>query len=271
MTALRSWLLIAGVATTLLAGQTLARAAPAPLVCAAGDSCEGAPLGYQPAYPSGSEYDTFIGPVHGSFIPDGDGDGDYADERCDTNRSAQLAEVESVLALLVAIGATCEALPAGPNVACVTPPLVPAPGAQEFCHIPLAAIATGLEVDSIYVTRCDMQGRFVNGSETEAAYENTKLLLGRDLEEHLRTCNPLLGLWLPRSVGGRLEEVRDFVGLRIAQYQGMDAASPEDLSEDIAKAQKKLDAGEAFRARENWKEAYRGYCDAYRELRLVSP
>lgn len=271
MTLLRTSSLLAAVVTTLVAGRVLAVPGPAPLACVAGDSCEGAPLGYEPAYPGGPEYDVFIGPVHGSFIPDGDGDGDYADERCDSNRSAQLAEVESVLSLLVAIGATCEALPAGPNVACVTPPLVPAPGAQEFCHIPLAAIATGLEVDSIYVTRCDMQGRFVNGSEIEAAYENTKMLLGRDLEEHLRTCNALVGLWLPRSAGGRLEEVRDFVELRIAQYEGMDAASPEDLSEDIAKAQKKLDVGEAFRARENWKEAYRGYCDAYRELRLVSP
>lgn len=256
----------------ILAGSTAtALGGAAPLACASGGSCEGAPLGYEPNYPAGGEYDLFIGPVHGSHILDGDADGDFNDESCDSNEEAILADVASALSILVAVGTACEALPSGPDVACVTPPLVPTPGPQEFCHIALAASATALEVDAIYITRCAMQGRFVQGAEIEAAYENTKLLLARDLEEHLRACNGLLGLYLPRQVGGRLEEVRDFVTLRVAQYEALDLQSPDDLSPDIVKAKKKLATGETWRARGNWREAFRGYCDAYRELRLVSP
>ena len=254
----------------LVAAVAPGRAGTPPLACAAGASCEGAPVGYEPAYPAGGEYDVFIGPVQGVHILDADGDGDFDDETCEPDRQAALAEVASTLSILVALGTACELLPSGPNVACVTPPLVPTPGPQEFCHMPLAAVATALEVDSIYVTRCQMQDRFVQGAEAEAAYENSKLLLARDLEEHLRACDDLLGLYLPRRVGGRLEEVHAFVTLRLAQYEALDAQSPEDLSADIAKARKRLD-GETWRAREEWREAFRGYCDAYRELRLVSP
>jgi hypothetical protein len=256
---------LVGVLAT--AGSALAAV---PLACAPADvSCERADVGFTPDYPSGSQYDGFIGPIQGTFIPDADADGSYADERCATNREAQMAEARSVIGTLVALGTVCEALPSGPNVACAVPPLVPAPGPQEFCSAALIAPAVALAVNAAFITACDLQDDFVDGAEAEATYENTKLLLARDLEERLKRCDRLVGLFLPRSVGGRLEEVRDLVALRIRQYEEADTLDPEDFSRELANAHKRFDAAQRWWADGNHKEAYRSYCEAYRELRGI--
>lgn len=252
-----------------LVALALAPAASAvPLACSpAGVSCERASVGFTPDYPAGGQYDTLIGPIQGSFIPDADADGSYADERCATNREAQMAEAASVLGTLVALGTVCEALPSGPDIACVTPPLVPAPGPQEFCSAALIAPAVALEVNAIFITSCELQDDFVNGAEAEATYENTKLLLTRDLEERLKRCDRLVGLFLPRSAGGRLEEVRDLVALRIRQFEQADALAPADFSRGLTHAQMRFDAAQEWWTAGNYKEAYRSYCEAYRDLR----
>ena len=268
MTPITMRILGAGLLTSVLA--TAPPVLAVPLDCApAGASCERAAVGFTPAYPAGGQYDAFIGPVQGTFIPDADADGSYADERCATNREAQMAEARSVIGTLVALGTVCEALPAGPDVACAVPPLVPAPGPQEFCSAALIAPAVALEVNAIFITSCELQDGFVNGAESEATYENTKLLLARDLEERLKRCDRLIGLFLPRSVGGRLEEVRDLVALRIRQYEEADALDPEDFSRELANAHKRFDAAQQWWADGNHKEAYRSYCEAYRELRGI--
>lgn len=258
-------------ASLLLATLATAPGTPAaPLECSpAGVSCERAAVGFTPAYPAGGQYDVFIGPANGSFIPDADADRSYADERCDTNREAQMAEARAVIGTLVALGTACEALPAGPDVVCVTPPLIPAPGPQEFCSAALIAPAVALEVNAIFMTRCDLQDGFVDGAESEAMFENSKLLLARDVEERLKRCDRLVSLFLPRSVGGRLEEVRDLVALRIRQYEEADALDPEDFSRALANARKRFDAAQKWWAAGNHKEAYRSYCEAYRNLRGI--
>jgi hypothetical protein len=253
----------------LLAGLVSVRAAAAvPLACApAGASCERAPVGFEPAYPAGGGYDDFVGPAHGSDIMDDDADGSFNDERCGTNREAELAEIGAVLGVLVALGSACEALPAGPNIVCATPPIVPAPGPQEFCSAALAVPAALLEVNAIFITRCEIQGALVDRAEVEAAYENTKLLLSRDLELHLRECNQLVGLVLPRRVGGRLEEVRAFVDLRIAAFEEADALNPADVSRGVERAKWWLARGDGRLADSRFKDAFLSYCSAYRELR----
>jgi hypothetical protein len=258
-------LLVLGV---LLGALVSLPAAAVPLACApAGTSCERAPVGFEPAYPAGGGWDAFIGPAQGFDILDGDGDGAFNDERCDSNREAALAEIGATLGVLVALGTACEALPAGPDVTCVTPPIVPVPGPQEFCTAALTVPATLLEANATSITRCELQDAFVDGAEVEAAYENTKLILSRDLEQHLRACDQLVGLFLPRRVGGRLEEVRDFVALRIRAFEEADAQSPNDLSRGLGRAQWWFDRGDARLAESRFKDAYRAYCVAYRELK----
>jgi len=269
MTRIMSRTLGAALLLAVLAVATDAAAA-APIACVpAGISCEGAGVGFQPGYPSGPSYDTFMGPAQGTHILDANGDGSYADERCDADREGALATADAALNVILAVGTGCEALPAGPNVACVTPPLVPTPGPQEFCKSALGVVAAALQANAVFITRCAVQDGLVQGAEIEAAYENTKLVLSRELEERLRACDKLLGLWLPRRVGGRLEEVRDLVALRIRQYQAADAQSANDWSPEIGRATRKLALGDARQSGEEFKEAYRLYCDAYRELRDI--
>jgi hypothetical protein len=261
---------VLGAAVLLGILATSQPAPAAPLDCApAGVSCERAAIGFSPAYPAGGQYDGLIGPLRGTFVLDGDADGSFADERCDTNREAQMAEARSVIGTLVALGTVCEALPSGPNVVCAVPPLAPVPGPQEFCSAALIAPAVALEVNAIFITSCELQDGFVDAAEAEATYENTKLLLARDLEERLKRCDRLVGLFLPRQVGGRLEEVRDLVALRIRQYEQAAANSPADFSRELANAHKRFDAAQKWWAEENHKEAYRNYCAAYRELRGI--
>lgn len=261
-------------ASTLLLGWLVPALAGAtvPLACApTGVSCERAPVGFAPAYPSGGSYDTFIGPVLGSDVPDDDADGAYNDERCGTDREASLKEIGAVLGILVAAGTACEAIPAGPDMVCLDPPMTPAMGPQEYCTAALAVPAAALEVDAIYITRCAMQGAFADRAEIEAAYENSKLILSRDLEQQLRECNPLVSLFLPRRLGGRLEEVQAFVALRLQAFDRMDAQSPADLSFDLGRAHGWFERGNDRLAAGAYKDAYAEYCRAYRELRNVSP
>jgi hypothetical protein len=253
-----------------LGGLLPAPAVAIPIPCQEGTSCERAPVGWEPAYPAGGAYDVFVGNTFGDDIRDEDGDGAFNDERCDTNVEAGLAEIRSVVGVLVALGTTCEALPAGRDIPCTVPPLPAGPAAQEFCNIPLAAAAVGLELNAIDITRCDIQGRLVDGAEMEAAYENTKLVLARDLEQHLRACNQLVGLFLPRQVGGRLEEVRAFVDLRIKAYEQADAESPESFSRSLSRAKFWFGRGDERLAASRYKDAFRGYCAAYRTLREIA-
>jgi hypothetical protein len=264
-TIVRTW----GPALVLALTAATGAMAAAPIACVPPGTCESASVGFTPAYPSGSEYDTFVGPAYGTHVLDANGDGSYADERCDANAEARLALADAALNVVLAVGTSCDALPAGPNVTCVTPPLVPTPGPQEFCKTALGVVAAGVQANAIFVTRCATQDGLVQGAEIESAYENTKLALSRDLEDRLRACDKLVSLWLPRRVGGRLEEVRAFVALRIRQYEAADAQSANDWSREIGRAKRKLGLGDARQQGENFKDAYRLYCDAYRELRDI--
>ena len=261
---------IAGLGTVALLGALAAGAAATPpIACVPAGTCESASVGFGPAYPSGTEYEDFILPSIGLHITDDDGDGAYEDERCGTDSEGVLALAHAIIGQIEALDTACEALPAGPNIACATPPIVPAPGAQEFCNMGLGVVAAALESEAVFITRCEMQGDFVNGAETQAAYEDTKLVLSRAIEERLRASDKLVSLFLPRSAGGRLEEVRALVELRIRQYEAADAQSALDWSREIGRAKRKLALGDDRYADARYRDAYRSWGDAYRELRDI--
>lgn len=206
---------------------------------------EKAAVGSQPPYPTGPAYDVFTATLPGlGLLLDTNGDGAVNDERCDSNGEARLALVGATLQIITAAGIACNALPS--------------PGPQEVCFGVLTVPALALQAEAIVIAQCKLQDGLVQTAEIIATYQNSKHILASGLEEDLLQCNSLISLRSPQAFGGRAEEVREFVKLRIDQYElaGLKAT-------DLAKARQKLNLGSTDLAAGRYPQAYASFCVAY--------
>jgi hypothetical protein len=206
---------------------------------------EKAAVGFDPPYPSGASYDVFTATLPGlGLLSDGDGDGSDNDERCDSNGEARLALVFAELQIITAAGIACNALVS--------------PGPQEVCFGLLTIPALALQAESIVVAQCKYQDGLVQAAEITAGYQNTRHMLATRIEEDLLGCNTLMSLRYPQADGGRAEEVRDLLKLRIDQYAMAGLAA---ISEN--KARENVSRGEADFAAGRFAAAYAHFCQAY--------
>jgi hypothetical protein len=231
-------------------GVLLLLATVAPPTASAGE--ERATVGFAPAYPFGPSYDVFTATLPGlGFLSDTNGDGALNDERCNANSRAQVAIVDATFRILVAAGIACNALP---------------PGAQEVCFGVLTVPALALQADATVIAQCALQDGLVQTAEIQASFENTRHLLASDLEGELLTCNRIMSLVLPASVGGRAEEVSEFVKVRLEQFETANGPSARTKN-----ARTRHDAGVAALAGALYGDAYVNFCVAYRHLANTAP
>jgi hypothetical protein len=227
-------------------GATAELTCPAPMA----SSCEKADVGFLPQYPDPGtmpKYAEFTATLPGlGFLGDGDDDGAVADERCNSSKEAGLGEGIAALATLVAVGTACNVAPENVDIG---------------CFAVLTVLTTALESVSILHAQCGLQDGLVNGAEIEAAYENTRMLIASQLELTLQECTPLGTVVLPRSLGGRAEEVRALVRHRIDQLIALDATprAVDAAEADLALGDSEFSAGEYTRA-------FRQLCKAYGHL-----
>lgn len=242
-----------GMATTamwLAAGAAPALAADVWCPGPAGSSCEKAAVGFAPQYPdptTAPDYGVFTATLPGlGYLTDGDGDGTVHDERCGADKVAGLGTGIAALASIVSLTPACNAAPE--NV-------------DSGCFAAMTVFTTALEAVSILEAQCRLQNGLVGGAEIEAAYENTKMLAATQLELSLQECMPLGTVVLPRSLGGRAEEVADLVRHRIDQMDALGATpTAVDRAEtDYAIATAQLTAAE-------YRNAYGNFCRAYSHL-----
>jgi hypothetical protein len=235
-------------------GVLLLLAMVAPPAALAGE--ERATVGFDPAYPAGPSYDVFTATLPGlGFLSDTNGDGALNDERCNANSRAQVAIVDATFRILVAAGIACNALPAGPPAF-----------AQEICFGVLTVPALALQSDAIVIAQCALQDGLVQTAEIQASFENTRLLLASDIEEELLRCNRIMSLLYPASVGGRAEEVRDFVQVRLEQFEATNRSSQR-----ASTARTRHTDGVTALAAGRYREAYEGFCTSYRHLATAAP
>ena len=81
----------------------------------------------------------------------------------------------------------------------------------------------------------------------------------RQLERHVRACEPLVSLSLPRAYGGGLEDVRDLVAKWLLQSQLAAVGDIPEATRRLQLGNQALDGG-AYRI------AFRSYCLAYKAL-----
>ena len=149
---------------------------PPALPVTAGATQEAGQVGFQANFPAGPGYDAMTASLAGlGLLLDTNGNGETNDEYCDTNGEAKLALVEASFGTLVAGGAVCDALP---------------PGAKEVCYGVLSPFALTLRSNAVAIIQCSTQDGFVDAAQTEAAFENTKILIASGLERNLRPCQP---------------------------------------------------------------------------------
>ena len=74
-------------------------------------------------------------------------------------------------------------------------------------------------------------------------------------------CNLLISLRFPEASGGRAAEVKEFVKLRIEQYEAAGLAAL-----DASKARKNLNDGGANLTAGRYTQAYTNFCAAYSVL-----
>jgi len=242
------------LAVAMLAAASSAAAA-AELTCPApmDASCEKAAVGFTPAYPDPAtmpNYDTFTATLPGlGYLKDGDDDGMLSDERCDSNMEAGLGEAVAVMKAIAAGTVLCDTLPENVDIA---------------CFVALSAVATAAQSAATVAAQCRYEDGLIDGAEAEATYENTKLVVVAQLEGSLDTCTPLGTLVLPRSLGGRAEEVRDLVRRRIEQMRAL-GQTPNG----VRRAEDELALGEARLASGEYRDAFAQLCKAYKQLQLA--
>lgn len=215
-----------------------------------GSSCEKADVGFVPRYPdpaSAPDYAVFTATLPGlGYLGDGDGDGSLVDEGCDPDKVSGLGVGIAALGTIVALSPGCNTAPE--NI-------------DSACFAAMAILTTALEGVSIVEAQCDLQDGLVGGAEAEAAYENTRMLAATQLELSLQDCMPLAALILPRSLGGRAEEVSSLVGHRIAQ---MDALGATPTGVERAEAYYAIATAQLQGA--EYRNAYGNFCKAYGHL-----
>ncbi len=116
------------------------------------------------------------------------------------------------------------------------------------------------------IAQCALNDGLVQTAEIQASFENTRLLLATDLEDELMKCNRIMSLVYPASVGGRAEEVRDFVQVRLEQFEATNRSSQRATN-----ARARHDDGVAALAGGRYREAYEDFCVAYRHLATSVP
>ena len=244
--------------TAMVLAAMLAAAGPArgdDLVCLtpAGGSCERAPVGFTPAYPDPAtmpNYVAFTATLPGlGYLTDHDGDGAVADERCDPGMVSGLGVMVGAMKALVAGKALCNVFPE--NV-------------DTGCFVALAVVAEAAEAASTVAEQCKYQDGQVGDAETEAVYENVKIVAALQLERSLDGCTALGTLVLPKALGGRAEEVQALVERRVAQV-----ASTGLWPEGVARAQEELALGAARLAAAEYRDAFNQFCRAYKQLQLA--
>jgi len=232
--------------TRQLVAWTIAAASLLPLFVPAtsGATEESGQVGFQPAFPTGPGYEAMTASLGGlGLLLDANGNGQTNDEYCDTNGEANLALVEASFGTLVAGGAVCDALPAG---------------AKEVCYGVLAPFALTLQSNAVAIIQCSTQDGFIDAAQTEAAFENTKILIASGLERNLRQCSQLVSLRLPQAFGGRAEEVRDLVAFRVDQF-----AAAGGSSNAVTRARVELGLGTTDLETGRYRKAYGRLCTAY--------
>jgi hypothetical protein len=228
-----------------MVGFTFALSLFAPSMARAGEQ---APVGFPVGYPSGASYDAFVATLPGlGVLVDQNGDGAFNDERCDPNARARLAIVGSSLQFIEVASIACLALPSGPPVF-----------AQEICYGVSAGLAAARAADEIVISQCEYQDGLVQAAEISAAYQNTKHILASRLEEDLLQCNNLLSLRFPAALGGRAEEVKGLVTLRIEQFEtlGLAPVATKNARTNLTRAVTALDAAK-------YQDANHFFCVAY--------
>jgi hypothetical protein len=120
---------------------------------------------FPPAYPAGSNYDTFRATLPGlGAMSDTNGDGSLNDERCDANFEAGVAIASAVFSFAsIAIDLGCHALPE----------LLDIP-----CFVAAEIVALAAEATNTVAAQCSLVDGAVDATEIEAAYENTVRLFG---------------------------------------------------------------------------------------------
>jgi hypothetical protein len=210
----------------------------------AGATDEAGVVGFQPAFPSGPGYDAMTLSLKGlGLLLDANGNGKFNDEYCDTNGEANLALVEASIGTLVAGGAVCDALP---------------PGTKEVCYGVLSPFAIVLQSNAVAIIQCSTQDGFIDAAQTEAAFENTKILIASGLERNLGACDQIVSLRLPQAFGGRAEEVRDLVEFRVQQYEAGGGSANA-----VSRARAELTRGTTDLLAKRYRMAYGHWCTAY--------
>lgn len=219
-----------------------------------GSSCEKAEVGFAPGYPdpaTAPDYGVFTATLPGlGYLNDGDGDGNLHDELCGANKRSGLGSGLAALSTIVALTPGCNAAPE--NV-------------DSGCFAAMTVLTTALEGVSIVDAQCKLQDGLVGGAEAEAAYENTKLLAATQLELSLQTCMALGTLVLPRSLGGRAEEVAALVRQRIDQMDAL-GATPTG----VGRAEAHYDVATAQLQAAEYRNAYGNFCKAYGYLQQAN-
>jgi hypothetical protein len=215
-----------------------------------GSSCEKADVGFVPRYPdptTAPDYGTFTATLPGlGYLGDGDGDGSIHDEGCNPDKVSGLGSGLAALSTIVALSPGCNSAPE--NV-------------DSGCFAVMTVLTTALEGVSIVEAQCKLQDGLVGGAEAEAAYENTKMLAATQLELSLQSCMSLGTLVLPRTLGGRAEEVAALVRQRIDQMAALGATPTgvERAETYYAVAMAQLQGAE-------YRNAYGNFCKAYGHL-----
>lgn len=213
----------------------------------AGATEEAGVVGFQARFPAGPAYDAMTASLGGlNLLLDANGNGKLNDEYCDTNGEANLALVEASFGTLVAGGALCDA--------------IPTPG-KEVCYGLLSPFALTLQSNAVAIIQCSTQDGFIDAAQTEASFENTKILIASGLERNLRTCDQIVSLRLPQAFGGRAEEVRDLVEFRAQQFEAGGGAANA-----LSRARAELTLGTTDLNAGRYRMAYGHWCSAYNIL-----
>ena len=220
---------------------------PVALPTRASATNEAAVIGFQPAFPTGTDYDVLTATLPGlGLLLDSNADGKLNDEYCDTNGEARLQLVGATFGVLVAAGTVCGASPS---------PI------KEGCFAALTVAALALQSDAIIITQCSTQDGFIDGAQLEAAFENTKHAIASGLERNLRRCDALVSLRLPQAFGGRAEEVRDLLEFRIGQFEALGQFPTASQQARVS-----LELGKTALDQGKYKVAYGHWCTSYAKL-----
>lgn len=155
-----------------MSNKVLAFFAASVFISAPWSDARGGPLNtvdFQPAYPSGANYDAFTATLPGlGLLLDG------STNRCDTNAEAGAEIAASVFTAIQAAEFACEVLP---------------PGAEDVCYGGILVNSVVQVANEIAKSQCAFQDGTIDGAEIEAAYENSVIIHDNLIEHDLNLSN----------------------------------------------------------------------------------